>query len=148
MPELMACLYIAYVYVNILWASVYTSLSHVETCVLKPCVGFGMCRAASWELKVLDKTKWIWQARLIRQRFGDLFQTRRKRKKHRRTFLLPPRRLLIMSLSPPIKLSMFTSLGQREEITGRLKTVLKQSISIWNDDPLLAVSKRVWKSVN
>lgn len=56
----------------------------VEMCVLKFCVGFGMCWArggsVSRELKVLDKTKWIWQARLIRQRFGDPFQTRRKRK--------------------------------------------------------------------
>lgn len=47
--------------------------------------GFGMCWVGGGcvrrELKVLDKTKWIWQTRLIRQGFGDLFQTRRKRKK-------------------------------------------------------------------
>lgn len=66
--------------------------------------------------KVVDKTKWIWQLQLIRQRLGDLFQTRRK-KKSRRSFLLSPRRLLIMSLSPLIKLSMSTDIKQRAEIT-------------------------------
>lgn len=126
----------------------------VEMCVLKLCVGFGMYWAGggcvSRELKVLDKTKWIWQARLIRQRFWGSFPNQKKEKKHRLTFLLSPRRLLIMSLSPSIKLSMFTNLKQREEITTlhswqieNSPETMEENVSIWNDDLyLLAVSER------
>lgn len=94
----------------------------MKMCVLKLCRIWNVLGAeggcVSRKLKVLDKTKWIWQARLIRQRFGDPFQTRRKRKKkHRQIFPLSPRRLLIRSLSPPIKMSMFTNPKQCDEIT-------------------------------
>lgn len=101
-PARMAYLYITYVYVTSAsvrvrslreWANACMRLHphvSVETCVLKRGVGFGMRLAwggcVSRELKVLDKTKWIWQARLIRQQFGDPIQTRRKRKNHRLTF--------------------------------------------------------------
>lgn len=50
-------------------------------CILVSVCMKSACRIwnAGREFKVLDKTKRIWQAPLIRQQFGDPFQTRRKK---------------------------------------------------------------------
>lgn len=90
-----------------------------EMCVLKLRRIWNALEAfcVSRKLKVLDKTKWIWQARLLRQRSGDPLQTRRKRNGIKVFFPLSPRRLLIRSLSPPVKLSMLGHFRQRDEIT-------------------------------